>query len=46
MFAIAELALSFDAQPDLPSPLSDVKLGVWLFIRPIFLICAVIPCRR
>jgi porin len=29
VFAIAELAFSFDAQPDLPSPLSDVKLGGW-----------------
>ena len=29
VFTIAELAFSFDAQPDLPSPLSDVKLGGW-----------------
>jgi porin len=29
VFAIAELTFSFDAQPDLPSPLSDVKLGGW-----------------
>jgi porin len=29
VFALAELAYSFDAQPDLPSPLSDVKLGGW-----------------
>ena len=29
VFAIAEIAFSFDAQPDLPNPLSDVKLGGW-----------------
>src|SRR6516164_8960018 len=29
VFAIAELAYSFDVQPDLPNPLSDVKLGGW-----------------
>ena len=29
VFAIAELAYSFDVQPDLPSPLGDVKLGGW-----------------
>ena len=29
VFAIGELAYSFDVQPDLPNPLSDVKLGGW-----------------
>jgi porin len=27
--ALAELAYSFDAEPDLPNPPSDVKLGAW-----------------
>jgi porin len=27
--AVAELAYSFDVKPDLPNPLSDVKLGAW-----------------
>ena len=29
VFAIAELAYALDVQPDLPGPLSDVKLGGW-----------------
>ncbi len=27
--AVAEFAYSFDVKPDLPNPLSDVKLGAW-----------------
>jgi porin len=29
VFAISELAYALDVQPDLPGPLSDVKLGGW-----------------
>jgi porin len=29
VFSIAELAYSFDVEPDLPTPLSDAKLGGW-----------------
>jgi porin len=29
LFAIAELAYSFDVEPDSPGPLSDVKFGGW-----------------